>query len=269
MLLFICGVIVGLAKIIPGISGAMIAIYLNLYEKILDVIVNFFSNWKDNLKFITIFGMGMLLAIIFGSKILLVLFSRYQFMLFMFFIGLIIGGTCNFAMKIKYNWQNIILIILIIILFFLFGFTRFNANYTLKYNFFDNIIFFIGGFIDIFASLVPGISGTLLLMSIGIYSNILKLISFSLNIGYVLDNLNLYISYILGMFLSFILNAYLMNYCLKKYKNITYSIILGLAIGSIIFLIINIFSGYFRTIEFIIGIILFVIGILLTAIFDK
>jgi len=269
MLLFIKGFVVGLAKIIPGVSGAMIAIYLNLYEKILDSITNFFSNWKNNLKFIITFGLGVLLAIIIGSKIILYLFSNYKFITIMFFIGLIFGGTYNFSKKIKYNYKNIILILFLILLFLIFSFTKFTTTYTLKYNFIDNIIFFIGGIIDIFASLVPGISGTSILMSIGIYDNILTLISRVLDITYVLTNLNLYISYTLGMFLSFIINAYLINYFLKKYKNITYSIILGLSLSSILFLIVTLFKSNFNLIELISGVILLIIGMLISTILDK
>ena len=268
-MLFLKGFIIGLAKIIPGVSGAMIAIYLNLYERLLDAITNFFSDWKNNLKFIIIFGLGILLAIILGSKVILYLFLYYKFITFMFFIGLIVGGTYNFTKKIKYNYKNVVLILLIIGVFLGFYFMEIDGNYGLKNNFYDNIIFFFGGFIDIFASLVPGISGTSLLMTLGIYNNVLILISSSLNIKYVINNINLYISYTLGMALSFIFNAYLINYFLKKYKNIAYSVILGLSISSILFLIVNLFKDNFNFMELISGIILLIMGMLIATIFDK
>ena len=269
MLLFLKGFIVGIAKIIPGISGAMIAIYLNLYEKILRSITNFFDNYRQNLKFIIIFGTGVIFAIVIGSKIILYLFSNYWFITMAFFIGLILGGTYNFTKKIKYNYQNIILIILIIIIFLFLYFIKIDGNYILKNNFYDNIIFFLGGFIDIFASLVPGISGTSLLMTLGIYNNVLTLIANALNIKYIIANLKIYISYSLGMFLSFILNAYLINYCLKKYKNTTYSIILGLSISSIIFLIKALFKNNINIIQLLSGIILLMLGLLISTILDK
>ena len=268
-MLFLKGFIIGLAKIIPGVSGAMMAIYFNLYEKLLDTITNFFSDWKNNLKFMIIFGLGIFLAIIFGSKIILYLFLNYKFITFMFFIGLIFGGTYNFTKKINYNYQNIILILLIVIIFLCLYFLRFSGNYILKNNFYDNFVFFLVGFIDIFASLVPGISGTSLLMTLGIYNNVLILISSALNIKYVIDNLNLYISYTLGMFLSFIFNVYLINYCLKKYKNTTYSIVLGLSISSILFLLIVVFRSSFTIIELLVGFVLLIGGMLISTILDK
>lgn len=269
MLIFIKGFVVGIGKIIPGVSGAMLAMYLNVYEKILDSVTNFFNDWKTNIKFIVIFGLGLILAIVLGSRLILYFFTNYKFLTVMFFVGLILGGTYNFSKKITYNYINIILILALITIFLIFSLINFNNTYILKYNFVDNIVFFIGGVIDIFASLVPGISGTSLLMSIGIYNNILVMISSIFNMTYVFDNYNIYISYTLGMFISFILNAYLINYFLSKYRNVAYSIILGLSISSILFLLVNIFKNSFTIIEFILGIILLTLGILLSCILDK
>ena len=52
MLLFMKGFVVGIGKIIPGVSGAMLAINFKVYEKLLDAVTNFFGNWKDNLIFL-------------------------------------------------------------------------------------------------------------------------------------------------------------------------------------------------------------------------
>lgn len=268
-MLFIKAFIIGLAKIIPGVSGAMLAIYLNVYEKILDAVTNFFSDWKKNIRFIVMFGIGFSLAIIFGSKIILYLFSSNRFITFMFFIGLIMGGTYNFNKRINYDFKSIVLVLIITIAFSGLYFIKFNGSYILKNSFYDNLVFFFGGVIDIFASLVPGISGTSLLMALGIYDNVLLLISSSLNINYVLNNMNLYVSYLLGMFLSFIFNAYFINYFLKKYKNISYVIILGLAISSILNLLIIVFKNSFTFIQFVIGVLLLIIGMLISTILDK
>ena len=158
---------------------------------------------------------------------------------------------------------------LIIILLLYMSLNSFNNIYTLKHNFTDNIIFFIGGIIEVFASIVPGISATSLFMMIGIYNHILKIVSSLFNYSYVINNINLYISYGLGMFISFIVNIYLIDYCLKKYHNLTYNIIFALSLSSIIFLIIITFRLNITIIEFILGIMLLIIGLLLSCILDK
>ena len=102
MMLIIKGFIIGLGKIMPGVSGAMLAINFSIYEKLLDALTNFFNDWKNNLKFLILLGIGGILAIVFGSKFLLYLFDNYKFMTMMFFIGLIMGGSYNFSKKIQY-----------------------------------------------------------------------------------------------------------------------------------------------------------------------
>lgn len=269
MLLFLKGFLVGIGKIIPGVSGAMLAINFNVYEKLLNSITNFFDDWKNNLKFLLIFGSGVILAIILCSGIILFLLNNYMFLTMMFFIGLIFGGTYNFSKSIIFNYKSILLIIIIIISFLLLSINNFSTDYVIKNSFIDNIVFFIGGILEVFASIVPGISGTSLLMIIGIYDDVLKIMSSIFNYSYVIDNINIYLSYGIGMFISFIINSYLINYFLNKYKNISYSVILGLAISSILFLIIITFKVEFTIIEFILGIMLMVIGILISSIFDK
>ena len=73
MLLFLKSFIVGIGKIIPGVSGALLAINFGIYEKLLDSITNFFDDWKNNIKFLLIFCFGIILSIIIGSKIILYL----------------------------------------------------------------------------------------------------------------------------------------------------------------------------------------------------
>ncbi len=264
MLLFLKSIIVGLGKVIPGVSGALLAINFGIYEKFLDSITSFFNDWKKNIKFLFIFCCGIIIAIIFGSKIILYFLINYKFITMLFFIGLVLGGTYNFSKNINYNYKNIILVLFIVCLITILGINNFNNDYIIKNNYLDNIIFFLGGFIDIFASIVPGISGTSLLMMMGIYENVLNMISMIFDYNYVLNNINIYISYGIGMFLSFIINSYLINYLIKKYKNISYSVILGLAISSIILLLVMCFKISFSFINLIIGLIFFFIGIFIS-----
>ena len=269
IMLFIKGFIVGLGKIIPGVSGALLAINFNVYERLFNSLTNFIDDWKNNSKFLITFGLGAISAIVLCSKVILFLLTNYKFVTLMFFIGLIIGGTYNFSKNIKYNYKNILIVLLISIFFLFISINSFNNTYSLKDNFIDNIIFFIGGIIEIFASIVPGISGTSLLMMMGIYNQILYMISKMFNFSYVLDYLNIYISYGIGMGLSFIINAYLISYLLKKYRNQSNTIILGLSLSSIIYLLIIVVNIKIKVIEFILGIMLLVLGILISSILDK
>ena len=71
LILILKGFIVGIGKIIPGVSGSMLAITLGVYERVLEAITNFFSNPKQNIKLLVNFSFGLFLAIIFFSKLIL------------------------------------------------------------------------------------------------------------------------------------------------------------------------------------------------------
>jgi uncharacterized membrane protein len=95
-MLFIKGFIVGIGKIIPGVSGAMLALNFHLYEKLIDSITSFYKKPKENSIFLLTFGLGALISIIFFSNIILFLLINYRFITMMFFLGLITGGTYNY-----------------------------------------------------------------------------------------------------------------------------------------------------------------------------
>ena len=106
-------------------------------------------------------------------------------------------------------------------------------------------------------------------MVLGIYDDVLMLMSSVFDYNYVINNIKIYISYGLGMFISFIINSYLINYLIKRYKNISYAIILGLAIASMLILIMIVFKIKFTIFELIISIILLVFGMVISSILDK
>ena len=269
MILFLKGILIGIGKVIPGVSGALLAINFNVYEKLIDSVTNFFSDPKNNLKFILLIGVGILLSIVFGSNLIKYLLQYYYFLTMMFFLGLIIGGTYNFSKDIHFKRYDLLIIIPIIVFIIFFGIGNKNSIYIIKGNIIDNVVFFFGGFIEAFTSIIPGISGTAIEMILGIYNNIIELIGSMFNVSYVINNFNLYFSFGLGLFISFIISIILVNFGLKKYPRISNVIIFGLCISSIILLIKMTFSTKFVFIEFIIGIMLLVLGLLVSSIMDK
>mgnify|MGYP003293648683 CR=1 FL=1 len=229
---FLCGILIGVCKILPGVSGALIAISLGIYEKAIDALANYFNNWKENTKFLLNLSLGIILSITLLSKLILTLMTKYYLLSITFFLMLIIIETIKYSKTIKYNKKNIIIIITSLIIFFLI--TKIKFRITLNSNL---IMYFISGIIEIFSSLIPGISGTSLLISIGMYDKVLSLISNIYNYNYIILNLKYYLSYTIGMISSFILNVTLINYLYKKKRNILEPIILSLSIGSIILII--------------------------------
>ena len=69
--LILKGILIGIGKIIPGVSGSMLAISMGIYQQMIDSIINFFNDIKNNLKFLLKIGIGVLIAIMFFSNIIL------------------------------------------------------------------------------------------------------------------------------------------------------------------------------------------------------
>lgn len=264
MNLFIKGFLIGIAKIIPGVSGAMMAVSFNIYDKLINCITHFFDDSKNNLKFLLVFGSGVLLSIVCCSNLVRYFLNNYYLMTMMLFIGFIIGGTFNFSKNVENNKKNVIIVLLVVILVTSISLFNINNNYIVKGILLDYLIFFIGGVVEIFSSIVPGISGTALFMLMGIYDNILMLFGNVININFVFDNIMFYISYGLGMGISFIVFSLLISYLLKKYRNIFDTIVLGLCISSILLLLIMTFKSSFLFFDLLVGIVLCFLGIFIS-----
>ena len=92
LILILKGMIIGVANIIPGVSGGTLMIILGLYEEIISTISHFFRDFKKSLKLVIPLGIGMILSILILSKLISVCLKDYPFPTTLFFIGLILGG---------------------------------------------------------------------------------------------------------------------------------------------------------------------------------
>ena len=270
MLLFFKGFLIGIAKIIPGVSGALLAINFGIYEKLIDSLVYFFNDWKKHLFFLIPLFLGFFISIIIGSKIIIYLFLNFKFFTFMFFLGLLIGGVYNFKKSIIISsYKQYFLIFLLIIIFTVFTFLSFNVSYALRHNYMDFIVFFLSGVVEVLSSIIPGLSGTSLLMLLGVYDEILLLFGNIFNFEYVIHNLYLYFSFGIGMFISLIIFLYSISFCISKYHNSFNIFIFALSISSISYLMSLTFSININVLQFFIGLLLNIFGLLISILFDK
>ena len=84
------GIIIGIAKIVPGLSGTVLMISFNLYDKAISAITRFFDNPKSNFKFLLTLFMGVMIGIVFFSKIVSYFINNYYIYTISLFIGLIL-----------------------------------------------------------------------------------------------------------------------------------------------------------------------------------
>lgn len=242
MILIIKGIIIGLGKILPGISGSLLAINLGEYDNIIESISNINKKPKDTILYLTKIGIGIIIAIALLSKIIVKCLNRCYFPTMLLFMGVIIGEILKQSQINKYS-KNKILFILLISLVLIIVLMTLNINpisqvdQKIEHNINLILIMIAMGAIDAFASIVPGVSGTALLIMFGYYDIIIK--SFSNIFKYAEIKNNMYI--ILPFVLGFIINTYVMSKIIdkiiKKYTNKKNIIILVLMTLTVIIIL--------------------------------
>ena len=219
------GFIIGLGKIIPGVSGSVLAITLGVYERLIKAINNIFKD-INNIYYLSKIGIGIIISIVFFSRIITYLLSNYYTYTIFVFVGLILGSMKEITIntKLKY-WYLTLLSFFIIVLFGLININSGTNSNTIIY-------YLLSGFVESVSSIVPGVSGTAMLMLIGTYSSVIDIFSNILSINYWITNIGVIIPFIIGIILGLIVSVKLISFLFNKYKIETYNVILGLLIGS-------------------------------------
>ena len=232
---FFCGILMGIADAIPGISGGTIALLLGIYEELIGSISNFniylFQNLKKkgikycwnkiNGNFLLSLISGVLLSLVSFVKIFSILIQKYPLFIWSFFLGLILATLFVIKRNIK-KW-NIVNFILI----FIFSFLTILLS-IIKPSVGENINLFyilICGIIASSAMILPGISGSLILVILGVYTLIINALN---NVEY-----NIILVFLIGCLIGIINFSKIIKWLFHNYRDYTFSIMLGLVIGSI------------------------------------
>lgn len=261
-ILIIKGIIIGIGKILPGVSGAILAISLNVYDKGLEAITNFFNDVKKNATFLIKIGTGISLGLILFSKIIKYFITNFEIQTTLLFIGLIIGGIPLLfkEVKEKKHYISSIISFVIIIIISLLSIENNNSNIS-----FLNL--FLSGFVDAIATIFPGICGTTLLMLMGSYNSIITAISNVTN--NIVNSIDILVPFSIGMFIGIIIISKFINYCFRKFKSLTYAIIIGVSISTTLILFIEQINNVNNIGELIISSGLLIIGYFISKVISK
>lgn len=237
IILVIKGFFMGIANIIPGVSGGTLAITMGIYEDLIKAVSHFFKNLKKNILFIVPIGIGAVLAIALGSKIISFSLEKYPLPTILFFIGLILGGFPMLYGKVEGSFHPKNVFIFCLTFAFIIGIMFLKTGKDVQLNDLDlmgYILLFIVGVIAAATMIIPGISGSFMLMVMGYYEPILhtinELTSFK-NIGH---NISIFIPIGFGILIGTIGIAKIIEYLFKKYEVPTYYGIMGFVLASII-----------------------------------
>ena len=264
LVLIFKGFIIGMAKIIPGVSGALIAISFGIYEKAIKAINYFFKNPWDNFLFLLPIGIGVLLSISLTSELFIYFISNYYLPTMLLFIGLIMGGIPNLIENVnikKINFFHILTLILSFSTVFLISLVG-NQNFFIETTnqFINFVLFFVIGIVDALTMIIPGISGTAVMMLLGCYNLLLNFLSSLTSIEAIFINIFKVIPYLLGIVLCVIILSKLMSYLFDKKKEYMYCGILGFTLSSVLILFFETFKNNYSILETIVALILLIVG---------
>lgn len=267
IILMLKGAVFGVANIIPGVSGGTIALTMGVYEDFISSISNFLKKPKKSLKFLLPFGIGAALSILLMSKLISFCLEKFPLPTTLFFVGLILGGVPLLTKKVrkkKVKKTNLGLFALTFSIVMLMFFMKSGNNFVNLAN--PNLLMYlILGLVGMIAAatmIIPGVSGSFVLMLLGFYEPIVNTVGDLTNFSNLGHNLLILVPFGLGVVLGMILIAKLIEYLFKKYEIPTYYAILGFVIASIITLVIGAFSTKIILAHLLVGIITLAVGTL-------
>lgn len=254
--LIVKGILMGVANIIPGVSGGTMAVSLDIYDDLIFSITNLFKDWRKSLKFLVPVGIGILGGIIFFAYAIEFLLDEYAFPTSLAFIALILGGlpilfkefneslrTKNTSISIKHILAFMFFFMLVVGLSFIQDPATTTASIDI--NVLNLFILFIIGIIASATMVVPGISGSLVLMILGYYYTIINsLTSFfdslrAFDWNGIVDSLLVLIPFGIGVLIGIFLISKIIEYLFINFPSLTYAGILGLVIASPIAILSN------------------------------
>lgn len=278
LILFIKGIVLGVAFVIPGVSGGTLAVLLGIYEELIEAASNFYKNmvnFKKYFMYLLPIGLGIIFSVAVFAKLIKFGLEKSPIITILIFLGMIIGGIPALVRNVKGTKINLkdmtLMLVGLIIVISMLIFHKSNSNVVLtNMSIGGYITLFLVGAIAAVTMVVPGISGSFTLMLIGYYEPILNLVNDITSFKNLGPNLILIFTFMLGVFIGIIFISKIIEWCLKHYKRETYYAIIGFVLSSIISVIYEVSKFPFNLTHLIIGIVLLVINtVLVYKVFDE
>lgn len=236
------GLAIGVSFIIPGVSGGTMAVILGIYDKIINAINNLVKKFVASIKILLPIALGAALAILICWYPFKLAFEHIMLVMVSLFAGFIIGGMPGIideVRNVKIKPIYIVVAIIAIVLSVALGILSVLMELNIQ-SLYDSrpwwlyIIIVLVGIIASFALVMPGISGSMILMVLGFYTPTLNLIDNFLSWTNIGPSLSILACLALGVVLGVILASKIMAFLLSKFRVGTFYAIIGIIIGSLI-----------------------------------
>lgn len=241
------GIWLGLAIILPGVSASTLAILFKMYDKVLYAVSNVFKKFKLCFFYLIPIIVGMIIGFCVGFFAIQSIIEDYIFILVCVFGGLMLGATPEVIQVIKKEKVTPLRIALILIGFAIpivlsASFANLiEIDTSSLFNEFPYWLLIVSFFVGMLISLtqiVPGLSATVVLMSIGFFSPMMNAVHISVLTETPIWIL-FFVIFVLGFIVGFFLLSKVFSYLFNKYHTNMYFLVNGLTFGSIVAIFYN------------------------------
>lgn len=258
------GMVIGIANIIPGVSGGTMMVAMGIYDKLIHAVTHLFSEFKKSIKLVFPILVGVVLAIILLAHLFEYLLANWPIATNLGFCGLILGSVPPILSQVKhkgFHWSmaaSFIVFFALVVISALMGETSGNSV-TLSLSFGGIVMLFLVGIISAATMVIPGVSGSMMLMLMGYYEPIINLVNevvdsfFHFQFGQFWHYFLLALPFGIGVIVGIFAIAKLIEWVLEHYRLQTYWAILGLIAASPIAILLKTDWAGFSIVQLLIG----------------
>ena len=250
------GMVIGLANVIPGVSGGTMMVSMGIYDKLIWSINHLFKKFSECFKILLPYLVGMVLAIALGAVGLKAAFANFPLPTNALFIGLILGSLPFILKEMKgekIGWQGGVVFCLFFAIVVILKVIEKDNTANIELNVLEIVKLFLLGAVASATMVIPGVSGSMILKTLGYYEpivtgaipNLLHGLS-SGSGGDILHNIGILVPFALGIVFGIFGIAKLIAFLMKKWKGRTYCAILGMVAASPVVILMDpsIYEGF-------------------------
>ena len=252
------GIFIGAGAIVPGLSSGVLCVIFGIYEKLLDTVLNFFKDIKQNIKFLFPIALGVGIGVLLFSNVLNYALYEFPVQTKSIFIGLILGTIPSLIKEVNekepFRPQNVVYLLIALAIGIVTVILENQMTIISNVEEINSFYLILCGVIMSLGIIVPGVSSTIILMLLGVYSIYLQSVA------------NLYFPVLIPMGIGLVLGSLvvmkLTKMLLEKQDAKAFYSIIGFTIGSILVLV----PQGMNTLEMILSILCILLGIYISRI---
>ena len=250
------GMMIGIANIMPGGSGGTLAVSMGIYDKLIHCITHILSEFKESMKFLLPIFAGAGIALVALTFVIEALFQYYPIPTNLLFIGLIVGGLPPVVTKVKSHKLSFghilagLLFFALVVGMAMMG-DNGNRQVTLNLGIVPMIKLVLVGIIAAATMIIPGVSGSMVLLILGYYEPIIQQITafctavITLDMAGILHGIAILLPFGIGVLIGILGIAKIIEIIFEKYPVYAYCAIIGLIAASpIAILVCSNFAGF-------------------------